>query len=485
MKKFKVLLIYPNTMMATLLPLSISSLSASLKQAGIEVELFDTTFYKTESIGFEKKKEWLLQVKPFEEPSYKQTDLYEDLKKMVDNYQPNLIGISLVEDTIDQGLKLLESIKDYDCPVVAGGVGVNWNYKKLLAAVDLLCFGEGEKYLVTLIQKHNFNFMKGEIFEYSIPEVSTRNSILPKPLDINKLPYPDFDIFEKNRIERVMHGEKYRMLHVELDRGCPYNCTYCCAPAIRKMYKPYKYYRRKSNDRIIEEMKYLKKKYKPDYLNFNSECFLARPDSDLKELMKTYKKEIDLPFWCQSRLHLVTDKKIRWLKEAGCADMQFGIECGNEEFRKKWLKRNETNEQMLKALDIVEKHKISYTTNSIIGFPNETENLIFSTMDINIKISPKTMNVYMMTPYKGTLLYSYCVKEGLLDPEAKTKQLLGGSDIKYKYLTKKQLLGLQRIFPLYVKRKELNIPFNEIMQAKTNDELFLKLRKKYIERYYK
>ena len=48
----KVLLVYPNTMMATLTPLSIASLSAVLKKKKYDVELFDTTFYKTEEISF-------------------------------------------------------------------------------------------------------------------------------------------------------------------------------------------------------------------------------------------------------------------------------------------------------------------------------------------------------------------------------------------------------------------------------------------------
>lgn len=55
MKDFKVLFIYPNTMMATLVPASISILYPCLKAFGIKVELFDTTFYKTEEKSFEQR----------------------------------------------------------------------------------------------------------------------------------------------------------------------------------------------------------------------------------------------------------------------------------------------------------------------------------------------------------------------------------------------------------------------------------------------
>lgn len=55
-KDFKVLFIYPNTMMATLLPLHVSILSACLKREGIQVKLFDSTYYRTEEKSFEEKK---------------------------------------------------------------------------------------------------------------------------------------------------------------------------------------------------------------------------------------------------------------------------------------------------------------------------------------------------------------------------------------------------------------------------------------------
>src|SRR3989338_930914 len=124
-KDFKVLFIYPNTEMATLVPINLSILAPCLKQAGFEVELFDTTYYKWEDINFEQKKVELLQLKPFSYKEkgvhYKETDMYGDLVKKVDEFRPNLIAITLVEDTYRLGMSLLNVIKGYDVPVIAGG----------------------------------------------------------------------------------------------------------------------------------------------------------------------------------------------------------------------------------------------------------------------------------------------------------------------------------------------------------------------------
>ena len=66
--------------MATLVPINLSLLAPCLKEAGLDVELFDTTYYKWEDINFEQKKVELLQFKPFryEEKGvhYKETNLF-------------------------------------------------------------------------------------------------------------------------------------------------------------------------------------------------------------------------------------------------------------------------------------------------------------------------------------------------------------------------------------------------------------------------
>jgi len=494
--KFKVLFIYPNTMMATLLPLNVSMLSACLKKVGCEVELFDTTYYKTEDISFEQKKVELLQVKPFNlEKSgirFKNTDIFEDLKKHVNGYKPDLIGITLVEDTIDLGLSLLEAIQDYHAPVIAGGVGVNFNAEKLIRhhCVDMLCIGEGELAIVELFQSMQVGKDYSNLRNLWVKQNGKiiRNS-LRGPVDINSLPYIDFDIFDSSRLGRPMHGTIYRMIHMELDRGCPFNCNYCEAPAIRKLYSKAghsKYHRKKDPERVIAEMKHLCARYDPDYVYFNSEAFLAKRYDELKEFGESYKLNIGLPFWCQSRPETVSEEKMALLKEIGCADMQFGIEHGNEEFRKKVLNRHITNKAMFKALKAVEKCEISYTVNNIIGFPGETRRLVFDTINLNRQISPKTMNCYMFTPYHGTSLYKYCVENGLLDPEAKTKQLLGGADIKYEHITREELLGLQRTFSLYARLPESY--YEKIKIAEKFDEagnkMFEELRQVFIKMFY-
>lgn len=493
--RFKVLFIYPNTEMQTLVPINISLLSSCLLEEGVDVRLFDTTYYKWEDVSFEQKKVELLQLKPFnyEEKGikYRNTDMYDDLRKLVASYRPDLVAITLVEDTYDLGLSLLASIRDYEAPVIAGGVFVTFSAEDVISKedIDLLCVGEGEEALIDLCRK----IMAGEDYSginnlWVKTETGIKRNPLRKLTDVNRLPYISYDIFEKERLYRPMHGKILRMIHVEIDRGCPYDCTYCEAPHLRRYFRKEgcgQYYRRKATDRVIEEMEHLRDKYKPDYINFNAESFLARPISELIEFAGKY-KNIGLPFWCQSRPEDVTEEKMDILKGMNCQNLQFGIEHGNEEFRAKVLNRRNTNKQMLDSFKIVEKYGVSYTVNNIIGFPDETRKLVFDTINFNRQINPVTMNCYMFTPYKGTRLYQYCLEKGYITKDDKVHQALDGVPLKMNSISYEELKGLQRTFSLYARFPE--DMFEKIRIAERFDEegnkVFAELKKVYYDKYF-
>lgn len=496
-KDFRILFVYPNTMMATLIPINISILNASLTEAGFSTKLFDTTFYKTEEISFEMKKVDILQLKKFDykstEVKIKETDLYEDLNKTIEEYHPDLISFSLVQDTFELAQSMVESIRHWDIPTIAGGVFVTFNPEEVIAidGIDIVCIGEGELALVELCEKlcNGLEINNIKNLYIKTKEGVIKNDLRP-PVDLDTLPYLNYDLFEKERLLRPMQGKIYPMLHIELDRGCPYACTYCGAQRLKLIYREKtacNYYRQKSVDRIIDEMKFLCDKYHPGYINFNSETFLARSVEDIKEISRRYKEEIGLPFWCQSRPETVTDEKIAILKDMGCKNLQFGIECGNEEFRKKVLNRNYTNKKMLHSFQIVEKYQIEYTVNNIIGFPGETRELIFDTIDINRLIHPTTMNVYLFTPYKGTVLYDYCIEHGFLDKNAKIHQALDSVELKNQPLSYSELKGLQRTFPLYARFPDSD--YEKIKRAELFDNegnrVYDEMKRKFYENVFK
>jgi radical SAM superfamily enzyme YgiQ (UPF0313 family) len=166
--------------------------------------------------------------------------------------------------------------------------------------------------------------------------------------------------------------------------------------------------------------------------------------------------------------------------------MQFGIEHGNEKFRSEMLNIHCTNEDMVKALKIVEEYEIEYTVNNIIGFPDETRETVFDTININRQLKPTTINVYFFTPYRGTRLYEYCVEKKYLDKRDKVHQLLDGVRLNMDSISYQELKGLQRTFPLYARFPESE--FDMITKAEQFTEegnrIFKQLSELYRERFF-
>jgi hypothetical protein len=97
MSEFRVLLINCNTMLDTLVTAGIGIISACLKQADVEVKLFDTTFYKTAEKTGDEARASALQVKKTNFADLgiipEEGDVVEDFAKLVAEYKPAFLRL--------------------------------------------------------------------------------------------------------------------------------------------------------------------------------------------------------------------------------------------------------------------------------------------------------------------------------------------------------------------------------------------------------
>mgnify|MGYP000988323308 CR=1 FL=1 len=112
---FKVLLIYPNERGMNMLPPAIGLLSSILKKDGNEVELFDTTYYEKldesedAEVDSDNIKTEKLMARPYTMPNeitLKTTNVYNDFKKKVESYGPDLLAVSCTEDMFELSISL-------------------------------------------------------------------------------------------------------------------------------------------------------------------------------------------------------------------------------------------------------------------------------------------------------------------------------------------------------------------------------------------
>ena len=476
----KVLLLYPNGKLLNPPPISIGIFTALLKQKGFTVGLFDTTFYADNEKGSDEAKQDNLQVRPSKKRNIwpKDTCIEADLMRKVEEFKPDLIVISILESTWPTALRMIRALNViYNIPTLAGGVFPTFAPEIVFPNVDMVCIGEGEEVLVEICER------MAQGYDCSHVKNLYKNK-LREPVNLDELPIPDYSLFDSARFLRPMGGKVYRTIPIETNRGCPYSCAFCNSPAMNKLYDN-KYFRKKSMSKIKEEILFLIKKWDAEYIYFCSDTFLMLTDKEFEDFINFY-KDIKLPFWMQTRVESITEYRMKKLKEVGCHRMSIGLEHGNAEFRKKLLKKNFDNSQIIMASKMIASAGIPLTVNNIIGFPDETRELIFNTIELNRQLTFDTANATAFTPFHGTPLHKLCLERGYISEDYTTGSLNVDVALDMPQLSREEVKGLQRTFALYVKLPRSYWP--QIKRAERFDKIgnryFNELKEIYKEKYF-
>lgn len=494
----KVMFLYPNLRGMNMLPPAIGILSAILKRAGFEVKLFDTTYYQSvdgKEVDSDASKSDRLMARPFKMPNeitLKTSDCFEDFRREVEAFGPDLLALSATEDMFPLGVKLLSRIQDLNILTICGGVFATFAPELALSypEIDIICKGEGEDALLKLCRCLESGKDYGGIDNLWIKQKDGDIKSNPtRMIDMNNNPLIDMTIFEEARFYRPMGGKVYRMFPVETHRGCPYTCAFCNSPAQMQMYKKEEgksYLRRKTWDNMRQELKFYKEKMGAEYLYFWADTFFSWGPGEFDQFREIY-KDIGLPFWCQTRIETVSKDRLEQMRDIGCARMSFGIEHGNESYRRKWLARRVSNDVMIKNFKTVSDVGIPFSVNNILGFPHEDYNLAFDTIRLNRQINSTDRNAYPYTPFHGTPLRAECENLGLLKNEDIVQSMVAsGSILDMPQFPKRQVNGLAKTFNFYVKFPESRWPEIKLAEEETASgrKVFDGLKKEFTERFF-
>jgi radical SAM superfamily enzyme YgiQ (UPF0313 family) len=467
--KAKVLLIYLTPFKITGLPVGLAALSSVLKEGGHEVKIFNTAFYvdkDTEdqtkiraergmSKGVEDEDRYLTE---------NNTEMEEDLIGLIKDYGPDIIGLSIMEIMYELGLRITRLIKKRvkDIPIIVGGVFPTLSPEIVIkeSSIDMICVGEGETALVELCDRiaNNESFL--DIRGLWIKRNGRLYKNKPSNLhNINQLPYPDFTEFDERLFYKPMQGRMYKMVNIATSRGCCFNCAFCSAHQLRELFKENdsgQYNRGMSMEKIIGQIHFQIKKHDPEFIYFSSENFLSMSEAEFNIFIGEYEK-INLPFWFQTRIETISKRRISELKRIGMKWLSIGLEHGNEEFRKRVLKRRYSNRMFVERMEFFKELDVGASINNIIGFPFENRDLIFDTIKLNRELllsNPKLeSNVFLFIPFRGSELYQVCEENGLLrDTEVTTSSNMSEESVlNFTMEFQEDLRGLIRTFNLYVK----------------------------------
>lgn len=328
-------------------------------------------------------------------------DYSERIIKDINDFQPDLIGFSVLSSAYNWACNLSKKLKKYfSIPIVFGGIHPTSLPEEVLRNdfVDFVIVGEGEQALLELAES---KFDRKYLLAIKNLCYKSNGDIFNNPLreaiqDLDSLPFPDKDLFYD------ILPYLQRNYTIVTSRGCPHTCTYCCNGFLNRLYKG-KFLRRRSVGNVISELKWAVGRYKIENIFFDDSTF-TYDKKWLKDFSKEYKNEIGLTCFCWVHPNNVDKELIDILKLMNCKAVEMGVETLNTELRQKLFHRFYSNSTVEKAIELFNKNRIFCQVDNILGCSDNLEKEMEEFVKFYNENRPKKIYIFEYRAFPKTEL---------------------------------------------------------------------------------
>jgi radical SAM superfamily enzyme YgiQ (UPF0313 family) len=206
-----------------------------------------------------------------------------------------------------------------------------------------------------------------------------------------------------------------------MTRGCPCECAYCCSSAFVRLYPDWHRLRRRSPERVIEEIKAARRLIPAlQVVTFLDDTFLAASVEELQAFSEMYREGVGLPFFILCTPQSVTEEKIGCLVEAGLRDVEMGMQTGSP---RTWMlfRRPGKREDVLAAVECLHRFQewIPHPRYDIISDnPYETGADQLQTLRLLYQLPGRfLLYIFSLVFYPGTRLYEKAKTDGLIEDD--------------------------------------------------------------------
>ena len=395
------------TLISTIMfELGISTLAPLLKRQGHQVKIFQIPEIADN-----------FEVKHFEK-------IKNNLNKALGDEE--LIGITCFSEHYTKVVSLIENIKkDFNTPIIWGGVHAILRPEDCIKYADIVCVGEAEYTLPELAGRmekgEDISGIKNLLFKKDWN--GNTKCEMEELYDLNELPGLDYEfdkqfIIDKDGIRKTTEDDiKGGEIISFSSRSCPYTCTFCCNVALAGMYPGKKFFRQRDLGRVVDELSVVTKKYpKIKAVWFNDADFLSGKNiSELEMFRDRYLKEVKLPFSFWANPLAIKEPKIKILKEAGLHGISLGTLSGSKRLQKLINKRKATSGKYIENVKMLLRYNVKVEIDVISRNPFETEEDSVATIRALLEIKkPFRLVIFSMAYYFGTEMYNKAVESGFI-----------------------------------------------------------------------
>ena len=353
-------------------------------------------------------------------------DEYELLFDTLRRFGPDMIGFSLCSVAVPEVAQVTERVRAAfpGVPIIWGGVGPTLEPDRCLRSADMICVGEADDSIVEIAERLD----AGQAFT-GIPNIWVKlpsGDVVKGPgrplIDVDRIAFPDYEITRSvwindgQRQWNVYPHSMGRQYHMMTQRGCPYSCSFCIESWYQDQHGKSASLRRMSVDRVLEELRFAKEKYRPLGVMFYDDVFTVNPKW-LREFAPRYKAEIGLPFWCYTYPRSTRKEEIELLRDAGCVSMTMGVQSGSQSVLREY-NRPVDDDISIRAAQIIVDAGIQGMFDLMTMSEYETEETCRETFEFLLRF-PKGMKSVGFYPMNLFPNYSYTLKVKKNDAQPK------------------------------------------------------------------
>ena len=334
----------------------------------------------------------------------------EQMVARTKEFSPDFIGITATTPFYHISVNLAKELKKqiHEVPIAIGGSHVTVLKEEVFEnCFDYAFIGEAEKSwgkFLDIYEKGRDISQVGGILYRDKKEVEFTGPAEPIG-DINDLPIPARHLLKlENYNLGTLHGTK-RFTSIMTMRGCPFKCIFCSTKVFGKDT------RRRSPEKVIEEIKECKDKYGIEHFMFLDDTLTLNRQHTLDICNLLIKENIGVTWEGSTRANLVDEELIKKMAKSGLIRLSFGLESVDENIRR-IMRKNVPLGSYIEANRLTNKYGIETLNSCMIGLPGETEETIRKTLRfLRESKEIKQANISIAVPYPGTELYEMAKRE--------------------------------------------------------------------------
>lgn len=370
-------------------PLGLLYISAYLRRAGFDVDIYDSTWGS----------------KP-------------GLFRRLASEPGGVLGIYTNLITRGNVLATIAEAKRHGWTVLLGGPeSANHAEQYIAHGADVVVVGEGEETLAELLSvlaskgPHRLHGIAGTTFRDEGGQLVV-NMPRPQIADLDSLPWPD-----RERIDLPRYVETWRTHHgmgsvnMITARGCPYKCNWCSHAVFGYSY------RRRSFVDCADELQHIREVYRPEQVWYSDDVFTINHRWLYGYAAELKRRDLKLPFETISRAdRMMKEDVLATLAEMGCYRIWIGAESGSQRILNA-MQRGVTVEQVEWATKAAQRHGIEVGMFLMWGYDGEELGDIEATIDQLKKWNPDVFLTTVAYPIKNTPYFERVADKAILTKE--------------------------------------------------------------------